>query len=129
MSDRLTELFRQRALVAEHLAWLDREIARLGNAPAAHPGQAAPAPSAPAATPAPAIPDALRAAIPATTTPPTGVATDAATPPAEEIPEQYRFSPTTVHQDVRKGCLLYFAAAFVVLGLVVAILYFTIGRH
>jgi hypothetical protein len=30
MSDRLPELRRQRALVAEHLAWLDREIAAAG---------------------------------------------------------------------------------------------------
>src|ERR1041385_8589003 len=30
MSDRLAELRRQRALIAEHLAWLDRQIAEAG---------------------------------------------------------------------------------------------------
>jgi hypothetical protein len=36
---------------------------------------------------------------------------------------------TSVKQDVRKGCLLYFAAAFLILGLVVTILYFSLGTH
>ena len=35
MSDRLAELVRQRALVQEHLAWLDREIARAAQKPVA----------------------------------------------------------------------------------------------
>jgi hypothetical protein len=45
------------------------------------------------------------------------------------ILEQYRVMPAAVHQDVRKGCFLYFAAAFVVLGIVVAILYFAISTR
>ena len=39
------------------------------------------------------------------------------------------FNPAAVHQDVRKGCFLYFAGAFVVLGIVIAILYFTISSR
>ena len=49
MSDRLPELRRQRALVAEHLAWLDREIADAGSetpVTPAHPGAVADLPSA-----------------------------------------------------------------------------------
>lgn len=53
MSDRLTELNRQRALLAEHLAWIDREIAAArGEAPA--PVPAPPPPPVPAAPAAPA---------------------------------------------------------------------------
>ena len=48
---------------------------------------------------------------------------------SEEILDQYRVSPKAVHQDVRKGCFLYFAGAFVVLGIVIAILYFTISSR
>lgn len=53
MPDRLAELRRQRALVQQHLDWLDREIAATGPAPSKdNPPQLAPAV---APTPLPAV--------------------------------------------------------------------------
>ena len=140
MRDRLSELVRQRALVSEHLAWLDREIERTSaeTAPPAAAGGITAAPTPTSATPLPlnpsppspgAKPPTTAAVVIPTQPGPTEIPGDAASAPSEDILEQYRVSPTTVHQDVRKGCLLYFAAAFVVLGIVVAILYFTISNR
>jgi hypothetical protein len=127
MADRLSELARQRALLSEHLAWLDREIAdetvkrlipkQSGPAPASVPTDlqlqaTGPTASVTSETPAGAAPAPLAFA-----------------PEPAAILDQYRVHPSSVKQDVRKGCLLYFAAAFVLLGLVVAILYFTIGTR
>jgi hypothetical protein len=128
MANRLSELARQRALLAEHLAWLDREIAdetvkrlvprQSGSATASVPTGVLPSEATgPTAAGAPEIP---ARAVPA----PVAFASEPA-----EILDQYRVNPTSVKQDVRKGCLLYFAAAFLLLGLVVAILYFTIGTR
>ena len=137
MRDRLTELVRQRALVSDHLAWLDREIERTtaeATIPAAAggvmaaPTSATPLPQNPSPVSAVKPPAAATVVIPAQPGPPE-IRGDAALATNEDILEQYRVSPTTVHQDVRKGCLLYFAAAFVVLGIVVAILYFTISNR
>jgi hypothetical protein len=126
MPDRLSELVRQRALVLEHLAWLEREIA------AAQAPPSAPLPPSPPAPlpgfPIPPVPVAAPAA--ALTAPPD------ATPSGHHLPgepdailEQYRVSPTAVKEDVRKGCFLYFVGAFVVVVIVIAILYFAIGSR
>lgn len=114
--DRLAELRRQRALVQEHLDWLDREIAAAGGST---PALLSPRPAA--FTPAPAIVAKLPPSIPAAATP------DARE--AETILEQYRTSDKSLKTDVRKGCLLYFAAAFVLLGLGVAALWFAFRRE
>lgn len=45
----------------------------------------------------------------------------------DDILARYRSAPGTVKQDVRKGCLLYFALALIVFAGGVAILYFTLG--
>ena len=131
MADRLSELARQRALLSEHLAWLDREIADetvkrlVPNHPA---GQSAPSP-APAVS-IPTAPPAKTLAVPVIAPSAESVAASLpGAPDVTEILDQYQVTPTSVKQDVRKGCLLYFAAAFVVLALVVAILYFTIGTR
>ena len=132
MVDRLSELARQRALVSEHLTWLDREIAdeTVKRLVPNHPGASV--------SPAPIQPTSVATASLATTTPAAQSASPAAksvstpaagAPDTAEILDQYRVAPSSVKQDVRKGCLLYFAAAFVVLALIVAILYFTIGTH
>ena len=136
MSDRLRELLRQRALLQEHLAWLDREIDAAAGKPASPAGLAAPAPSvavssapvalpAPASSPAPALP---AAAIPRIIA---GIATPRieAAPISDAAFERYRVEPRTVQQDVRKGCFLYFAAAFVLLGLGVTVLYYAISSR
>ena len=139
MSDRHSELVRQRALLLEHLAWIDREIAQANMAAPALP----PMPPVPSVTTAPLPFSAAAPGVSAAPGP--NVATNqssvpaALAPPAiavpgrpgvtDEVLEQYRVSPKAVHQDVRKGCLLYFIGAFVVLGIVVAILYFTISSR
>jgi CHASE3 domain sensor protein len=116
MSDRLAELSRQRALVQEHLAWLDAEIARVRV-------QEGAALAALAATPSPSA-EPITAAASSETLPLSGPAVS-----ADTVLEQYRVAPEALRQDVRKGCLLYFAAAFVLLGIVVVVLYFSIGSR
>jgi hypothetical protein len=103
MSDRLQELLRQKALLAEQAAWLEREIA----AEQARAGVTPPA----AATAAPASPP-----------PASAVAT------TEALFEQYRPNPQSVQQEVKRGCYLYFLGALVVLGLGVLAIYL-VYRH
>ncbi len=111
MQDRLAELLRQRALVAEHLAWLDREIATEATATAAPAvaaaanAAAAPQTAVPPAPPAPVVIAALstQAASEAAPTPP-----QAAEPHASLLPEH---RPTDIKQDVKRGCFLYMAIA------------------
>jgi hypothetical protein len=132
MPDRLSELVRQRALVLEHLAWLDREIASATASGAASPLAPTPPPGIATANLPANLPlvETTRGPAPATGGAPVASATSgAAVPEPEIILDQYRVAPATVKQDVRKGCLLYFAGAFVVLGIIVAILYFTIGTR
>lgn len=124
MSDRLAELVRQRALVEEHLAWLDRQIAD----------------AAPAAKPRPAsdIPVVTTTVVPADAPPLRAQSVEAssvhafpaAPDDADAIMAKYRIPSSALKDDVRKGCLLYFAAAFVVLGLGVMLLYLLVSnRH
>jgi hypothetical protein len=127
MPDRLSELVRQRALVSEHLAWLDREIASaaaVGNPPAAAATEPAiSAVAAPVTQPAENLSVAM--ATPARSGNPTGdVAAE-----AETLFDQYRVTTAALKQDVRKGCFLYFVGAFVVLGIVIVVLYFAIGTR
>lgn len=96
MSDRLDELNRQRALLQEHLLWLDREIEReRGGAPAAA--------QADTRLPASRAPLPLTAAVGNT-----------GEPIAEEILDQFGSGPENLQADTRKGCLTLF---FVALGL------------
>jgi hypothetical protein len=153
MSDRLSELVRQRALVLEHLAWLDREISQANAASPTVPDPQSipPAATLSSTTQVPAAAPGVNAPS-ASTTPPSAASVSArsdarapigshglekaafqgGTAPggiSEKMLEQYRVSPKAVHQDVRKGCLLYFVGAFVLLGIVVAILYFSISSR
>jgi hypothetical protein len=115
-SDRLPELLRQRALVAEHLAWLEREIAASTGGrllPAEHAMPRDP-------MPVPPRPGAGLAAIPCLPAPHATVAEDA----ADEIIGQYRVAPDLLKTDVRRGCLLYFAGALGLIALGVGLLYF-----
>jgi hypothetical protein len=108
VSDRLRELQRQRALVQEHLAWLDREIAvETGINPKVLP-VVKPATTAPMST----------SASPLSTETASGLVG------AERIMAQYRQETDSTRSDVRKGCFLYLAMAFALVGLVVVALYF-----
>jgi hypothetical protein len=129
MSDRLAELRRQRALIAEHLAWLDREIAAAekssptGVASPVSVG-ALPVSGAPKIVELPARPAAAPIHVATPMTPVASVTENQ----ADEILGQYRVAPTALKEDLRKGCLLYFVGALVLLGLVVVGLYFAL-RH
>ena len=103
MSDRLQELLRQKALLAEQAAWLEREIA----AEQARAGVTPPV----AAAPAPASPPPASAGA-----------------PTEALFEQYRPNPQSVQQEVKRGCYLYFLGALVLLGLAVFAIYL-VYRH
>jgi len=94
MSDRLQELLRQKALLAEQTAWLEREI----SAEQARTG---------------VTPLAIVTAAPAAPPPATVVAS------TEALFEQYRPNPQSVQQEVKRGCYLYFLGALALLGLAV----------
>ena len=122
MSDRLRELHRQRALLQDHLAWLDREIANAGE----NRSPASSVPVAPVVSPAPltVAPVAVTSnPAPAHAPPPAPLGP---LPAADTILEKYRVAPASLQQDVRKGCFLYFAAAFAVLALGVIALYYAL---
>lgn len=122
MADRLEELRRQRALVQQHLEWLDREIAaEAGKTPQAQTG----AKLAAVVT----LPHSASVAAPPS---PAGTAHQGnpdAADPAEKILDEYRVAPASLQSDVRKGCWLYFAAAFAIFFAVVAILYFALSNR
>ena len=109
MADRLEELRKQRALVQQHLTWLDHEIAamtvtRLTLPPFAMRSGTRP-PVAPTAT-TPAVPMAPGAGVP--------------------IPElsDFQVDPDNVHGDTRRGCILYAAIALIVMALICGVIYF-----
>lgn len=123
MPDHLAELRRQRALIAAHLAWLDREIEA-----ASGKTDPAPAPSGALAAQDPALATAIVAAA-------LKAQTAAATPEhpavaaaADTILEEYRIPSETLKTDVRKGCFLYFAAALLFVAATAVILYFVLRR-
>src|SRR5258708_24607243 len=94
MSDRLTELQRQRALAQEQLAWLDREIARES-------GQALPAASAPERGPA---------ATPRSATAGRGSDHSAARPPAGNLAHYQQPGPTPEENGQRGSFIFFFLA-------------------
>jgi hypothetical protein len=100
--DPLQELRRQRALVQEHLAWLDRQIASAS-------GETAPKTAAAnrsAAAPAPA--DSTE---------------------ADAILESYQAESRSMPATVRRGCLIVFAAGVALFALGVFALYLYVRSH
>lgn len=117
--DRLAELRRQRALVAQHLAWIDSELFE------AEAGQPS-VPDEPVAIPAPAV-----------TRPPLLPAAEGNNNPAvalanakaDEIIERYRATEAPDPGSARRGCLLLIGAVFALGGAVLlAIYYFGYAR-
>jgi len=110
VSDRRTELQRQRSLILERLARLDRELAALE--------AKTPAPIPVAALPPAEREDAASPSIPAA---PRATSTDASAAEiaADEIIERYRKENPPQPNDVKRGCIIYFAAALGLLVLVV----------
>ncbi len=144
MSERLNQLLRQRALLQEHLVWLDREIAAATEKPASEPATAtptaaelnrfaAPLPPAPPAPPEPPSPTASTPLPVASPLIPAALMERElginASGDGDAILEKYRVPSNNLQQDVRKGCVLYLVAAFVLTGLVVTLLYFMVSRR
>lgn len=102
-SDRLKELQRQRALAQEQLAWFDREIAREQSL-AAPLRPVAPPPSGSAAS-------SLSAVAPAKAEP-----RESTSPlDAEKLMQRYQNNGTSVKDEVKRGCFLYFFGALALL--------------
>lgn len=122
-SDRLAELRRQRALIQEHLAWLDSQIETAS-------GTKPPAPATPPSPQSPPLVEdpALAAAIVAAALKAKGSPAAPEPSPADAILDEYKVAPDLLKTDVRKGCFLYFAAAFALLIVAVVILYFALSR-
>ncbi len=104
MSDRLSELQRQREIAQEQLAWLDREIAR----------ESGQAPSAPASVPAPPAAPVV--------SPPKEMSAAAARA-ADDIIAQYQTPPGSTTKDVKRGCYAYFFVALGTVLLTVGVIY------
>jgi hypothetical protein len=113
MSERLPELLRQRALIQEHLAWLDREIAA---------AQGLPTPPRPVAT------SPLTAPAPTTIHAPLGISSkiddEAAT-----IIGQYQKDPNVLKTDTKRGCLVAFGIGFGLFAVIAFIAYWLYARH
>lgn len=97
--ERLQELRRQRALVQEHLAWIDHEIT------AASGGAALP---------------------PVAPVPPASPAADSET---EALMETYRAESRSSLAAARRGCFIVFFAALALFALAVLALYFYTRSH
>ncbi len=114
--DRLAELRRQRALVAQHLAWIDSELIATGA------GQ----------PPDPSIETAAAVIAPPLLPTPEAHANPAvalANKKADEIIEQYRATEALDPSSTKRGCLLLIGAVFALGGAVVlAIYYFGYAR-
>ena len=109
MSDRLTDLQRQRALAVERLAAIEREIAaELGGGTVPPPGRRIPAPT------------------PSTARPPLPVAPSPED--AEAIIAQFQHQSGSVRSDVRRGCFLYFFLALALFFGGLALFYY-LHRH
>lgn len=116
MSKRLPELQRQRALLLEHLAWLDREIAT---------EQAStPQRGATAGTAAPVLP-----AAPAPSPHPAAGAAPAPAPEIEQIFAAHEQAPGTLQHDARRGCWKAFWILMLGTLVIVGAAYALYARH
>jgi hypothetical protein len=137
MSQRLAELHRQRRLVEEHLAWLDREIAAeliagAKRSPTALPPAASDSALAATVSPATTTSASATGSTPGTSTtaaasavaPSLGGSELSSSLPPEALIDEFRTTPDAVRDEVRKGCFLYLALAFGLLIAGIAVLYF-----
>jgi hypothetical protein len=102
VADRISDLRRQRELLREHLAWIEREIAAAeATYPSDRPG-------------APVPPQAAPYEIPAED--------------AEAILAKYRKAPPSIGADTKRGCLAWFTAAMIFLALLAVAAYLAYSR-
>lgn len=118
MSERLTELQRQRALIQNHLSWLDREIAAAQGLP-----------TSPQASPVPISTPALSHIAASITTPAAKTLETTDELEAERIIGQFHRDPNLLKTDTRRGCLTAFALALGLMALVTFIAYWLYARH
>ncbi len=111
MADRLQELLHQRHLLEGHLAWLDRQIAE---AHAARGSQVSPPPSSGPLSP------------PSATSLASNV--DAVAEP-EALLDSYEQDPRDLAANTKRGCLIYFAAMMLLLGIIVGVFYIRTVRR
>lgn len=127
--DRLAELLRQRALLSQHLAWLDSEIAKASGAPLPSVPQAIPLPAippeaavppavvlpisgiAPAATPATTL---TEVSLPAEPAEPQSEAVIQANKRADEIIANYSATDRFDPNEAKRGCIVLAAGVFVI---------------
>ncbi len=111
MADRLEELRKQRALVQQHLTWLDHEIAAMTVTRLTLPPFAMRSGTRPPVAPTATSPDEPPAAGPVAGLP---------------IPDlaDFQVDPDNVHGDTRRGCIMYAAIALIVMALICGVIYF-----
>ena len=115
MLDRLAQLRRQRALAQEQIDWINREIAEAESENSRKPASVLlqGVVTTPEATATPSLPSSASSSA-------------ATTSEDDDLIARYRVGPDALKNDVRKGCFIYFAAALLLLGAVVAVLYFSL---
>jgi hypothetical protein len=122
MPDRLNELLRQRALIQEHLSWLDRQIIAESDGisplspPSTSPGPSEGGKQPLVTTPLPFAPAGLPGS------PPSDHEGDA-------ILEDYKKDSHRQQSDIKRGCFLYFLGALAFVSLVVFLFYFFYSRR
>lgn len=108
-SDRLNELRRQRALVQQHLEWLEAEIAAAENKTRA---------AVPLRSPAGSQNEAITSPIESIS-----LSETAPSPELEALVAAQKTAPANSAAEVKRGCFIAFAGLFVLLGLAVYGLY------
>jgi hypothetical protein len=107
MTDRLQKLLRQRALLQEHLAWLNQEISEVEGIPSL-PITA----DRTAQTVAPPAPSAVKTS-----------------DEAQKILSQFQKDASVMKTDTRRGCLILFSLAMAFFALALFIGYYFYTRH
>jgi hypothetical protein len=116
MKSRLETLLRQRDLLREHLHWLEEEIASAGASP-----EQQRSPARPTTTTLPQISAGANAAAMTSAGTSTTARENAATntmATADTLPE---LDAKGIHDEVRRGCLIYAAIAFACIAVIVAL--------
>jgi hypothetical protein len=119
--DRIAELRRQRALVAQHLAWIDAELIAAGSGQA--PSARHPAALADEGLLAGIDPDGAAGAG-ASETAPEDPALLLANSRADEIIERYRATEAIDPKAAKRGCLVLLGAALVLGGAALLAIYY-----
>lgn len=109
MFDRLQQLRRQKAILEEHLAWIDHEIAEAeGDAPPS---------SIPTISILPSVPGTATTHTHATLGEPEADPNTKAMARADEIITQHKIAQASAPDDIRRGCLLLIAIGFSLLAI------------